>query len=325
MTAGVHDDRRSVQLILRDRYQQNDLIVIDVLSSETPRGPQGVTLGSNMSGLWKIPTETPLEQWAYQEGATPSDMPRKKERRPKATFIVYAGTFGEYAQIETLLWSVLSVDYDCWLRVYFPPPHGWRELRVRLLEQPTDDTATIHGRRTNATWPCNLLACDPFWYAEPYTFEFVRDDQGDGRPHMTAVGGGAYEIDVPWSNPTDQYGWAEWNSAELTAASEVWTMPDGDSGNTIELPSLAGANKSFWLQTNPSKPQLWVRDLGQDWARMRSKTFTRPLFPNTPDPRTVKVRLVGGAPTSSMKLTIPRRYDRPIGEQLPIVAEAVSR
>lgn len=70
MTAGVHDDRRSVQLILRDRYQQNDLIVIDVLSSETPRGPQGVTLGSNMSGLWKIPTETPLEQWAYQEGAT---------------------------------------------------------------------------------------------------------------------------------------------------------------------------------------------------------------------------------------------------------------
>lgn len=322
MVAGVHDDRRSAQLILRDRYQQRDIIVVDVLSKDTPRGPQGVTLGSSMSGLWKIPTETPLERWAYQEGATPSALPRKNERRPKATFVVYARTYAEYAQIETLLWSVLSTDYDCWLRIYFPD--GWRELQVRLFEQPTDDTDVIHGRRTTATWPCTLLAWDPFWYGEPYRFEFVRDDQGDGRPSMTANGDGTYSIEVPWNNPTDQHGWPEWNSGELTAAAEVWTFPDGDSGNSITLPSLAGANKSFWLQTNPSKPQLWVRDLGQDWARMRAQTFTKPLFANTPDLRTVTVTLQGGAPTSSMLLTIPRRFDRPIGAQLPIVAEAVS-
>lgn len=323
MTDGIHDDRRTVQFILRDRYQQKDLLTIDVLSAETPRGPQGITLGSNLSGLWKIPTETPLERWAYQDGATPSKLPRKNERRPKATLITYAQTFGEYAQIETLLWSVLHTDYDCWMRIYFPPPHGWRELQIRLLQEPDDTTNTIHGRRLNAAWPCELLSWDPFWYGPDYTFEFTRDAV-DGRPHMTPVGGGVYEIDVPWSNPTDQHGWAEWNSGNLTAAPETWEFPDGDSGNSIEIPELAGANKSFWLQTNPSKPQLWVRDAAQDRARMRAKTFTQPLFANTPAVRTRKVRLTGGAPTSSMLLTIPRRYDRPIGEQLPIVAEAMS-
>lgn len=321
MTVGVHDDRRSAQLILRDKYDQVDLIVLDVLSAETPRGPQGITLGSDMSGLWKIPSETPLEQWAYQDGATPSQFPRKKERRPQVKLIAYAQTYAEYAQIETLLWSVLDTKWDCWLRLYYPD--GWRELRVRLLQEPDDKTDVIHGRRLYHEWPVQLLACDPFWYAAPYTYEFVRDDQGDGRPHMTAVGDDVYEILVPWHNPTDQFGWAEWNSGELTGTAETWSFPDGDSGNLIELPQLSGAGKSFWVQTNPSMPQLWVRDLGQDWARMKAKTYTQPLFANTPDMRTVKVRLKGGTPTSSMMLTIPRRYDRPIGGQLPIVAQAV--
>ncbi|URC17651.1 minor tail protein [Gordonia phage Tardus] len=323
LLGSVLDDRRSASLILRDRHQLNDLIVVDVLASDTPRGRQGVTLGGNLSGLWKVPTETPLEQWAYQEGATPSQFPRKKERRPTAEFITYASTFAEYQQIESLLWSVLDTKWDCWLRIYFPPPHGWRELRVRLLNEPDDKSNEIPGRRLNRVWPVQLLACDPFWYSEPYQYEFVRDNQGDGRPYMTPVGGGAYEIMVPWSNPTDEHGWAEWNSGELTGTAETWSFPDGDSGNLIALPSLSGANKSFWVQTNPSKPQLWVRDVAQDWARMKAKTFTKPLLANTPDVRTVKVRLQGGTPTSSMMLTIPRRWDRPIGGQLPIVREAV--
>ena len=325
--AGVHDERRAASLILRDRYGHTDLVKVDILSAETPRGPQGITLGSKLSGLWKVPTETPLEQWAYQEGATPSAMPRKNERRPKATLITYAKTFDQYRNIESLLWSVLHTDYDCWLRLYFPPPHGWRELRIRLLKEPVDDTEEVHGRRLTMAWPVELLAWDPFWFSEPYTFEFTRDNQGAGLPYMASVGGGIYEIDVPWSNPTDQFGWAEWNSGELTAATETWSFADGDSGTLIKLPALSGAAKTFWLQTNPTKPQLWTKVPAQDWARMSMKgngVFTQPLKPNTPDTRTVKVRLQGGHAGSRMMLTIPRRWDRPIGGQLPIVAQAVS-
>ncbi|QPO17107.1 minor tail protein [Gordonia phage Lilbeanie] len=324
---GIHDDRRTAQLILRDKYNQRELIVIDILPKDGLRaGQNGITLGTGLEGLYRVPVELPIEQWAYEDGATVSELPRKKERRPKITLLTRGRSYADWERVEELLWSVLSTKWDCWLRL-FRPDGSWRELRVRLLHEPPDKTDTIYGRYTRFEWEgIELLSWDPFWYSKPYRYAFTRDDQGDGTPYMTPIGGGKYQIDVPVTNPTDEYGWMEWSSGNLTNTAETWSFQDGEATtagqpNMIPVGPLSGSNKTFWLRTDPSVPQLWVRDLGQDWAYMRSKTFTQPLRPNTPKPRTVRVELQGGVPTSRMMLTIPRRWDRPIGGELPIVAE----
>lgn len=328
---GVSNPGRVVQLILRSPAGE-DLIVLDVLPNEAlgASGFQGITLGEDMSGLYRVPIEQTLKSWAYQEGATPSAYPRKKERRPQINLHVDGGgSPTAYGQIESLLWTVLSVKWDCFLRVY--DENGeWRELRVRLMKEPDDKVRRIHGSVTYGTWPIELLACDPFWYSEPHQFRFTRDDQGDGLPHMTAAGGG-YEIDVPILNPTDQLGFIEWNSGELTAP-ETWSFQDGEAVDDvgdpvmIALPELQpSVVKAFWVQTYPTSMQLRViapsGPPSQQWARMRSRTFSKAIAANTPVPRTIRARLVGGTAASEMLLTIPRRWDRPFGGELPIAAQ----
>lgn len=316
---GISNPGRVAQLILRSPAGV-DLIVLDILPKHCTDVSQGIILGTDIEDLYAVPFETPLKSWAYQEGCTPSEFPRKKERRPKITLITKAATQQAWEQIETLLWSVLDNRWDCFLRLY-DADSNWRELRVRLLGEPPSASPLVYGARTFHAWEgISLLAYDPFWYSEPYTVAFTRDD-------MTDDGAGNYTIDVPISNETDQLGFLEWNSGELTATPETWSFQDGeavtDVGDPvmIALPELAGANKSFWVQTKPMMYQLWVKDQGQDWARMRSRTFTKAVAANTPDVRTIRVKLTGGHAASSMMVTIPRRWDRPFGGQLPIVAQ----
>ncbi|KXT55657.1 hypothetical protein ACK8HH_17085 [Gordonia sp. LUNF6] len=327
-TSGITNAAKVVQLILRDPRTREDLVVLDVLPHAAlgSAGFQGITLGENMSGLYRVPIDQPLKSAAYQEGATPSQYPRKKERRPKVTLHAQASTPEAYAQVETLLWTVLSVKWDCYLRS-FEPDGTWRELKVRLLNEPDDQVRRYHGSITYSEWQCELLACDPFWYGPPYEKRFTRAD-------MTAVNGG-WEIDVPITNPTDQLGFIEWNSGELTTT-ETWSFQDGeltlDNGGPamIPLPPLAPpVTAAFWVQTYPTEMQLFVRrsdggEPSQQWARMRSRTFTKAIAANTPHERPIRARLVGGTPASEMLLTIPRRWDRPFGGELPLAAQMVS-
>ena len=325
-TTGISNPGKVAQLILRDPRTREDLIVLDILPHKAlgAHGFQGITLGENMSGFYRVPTETPLKSAAYQEGATPSRWPRKKERRPRITLHAQAATPGAYAQVETLLWTVLSIKWDCYFRQY-EPDGTWRELQVRLLQEPADQVRRFHGAVTYSEWTCDLLACDPFWRGPDETFEFSRAD-------MTQVGSD-WVMDVPITNPTDQLGWIEWNSGLLTT-SETWSFQDGelllpDGGPAmILLPTLAPpVTSSFWVQTYPTEMQLFVKassgDPSQQWARMRSRTFTKAIAANTPHERTIRVTLRGGTPDSSMLMTLPRRWDRPFGGELPIAARMV--
>lgn len=321
---GISTPGRVAQLILRQPVTGVDLMVLDILPKKSlgAEGLQGITLGDDMEGLYRVPGTTPMKSWAYQEGAT-LGVPRVDARQPRLLLHTQAATPAAFEQVETLLWTVLSRKWDCVLRVYGPDGETeWRELTVRLLSTPPDKVTRMHGSRLFADHECALVAVDPFWYSAPDPVTFTRAD-------MAAVGDG-YEIDVTITNPTDQLGFIEWNSGELGASAEVWSFQDGEATKPngdpvmIELPSLAGANKSFWVQTYPDRWQLWVKDQGQDWARMNSRTFTKAIAANTPEPRTIRVRLVGGDNDSAMMLTIPRRWDRPFGGELPIAAQMVS-
>lgn len=320
---GISTPGRVAQLILRHPVTGVDLIVLDILPKKSSGavGLQGITLGDDMEGLYRVPGTTPIKSHAYQQGAT-LGTPREDARQPRLLLNTQGSTPAEFEQVETLLWTVLSKKWDCVLRVYGPDGvTDWRELTVRLFETPNDKTNRMHGSRTFAEHTCVLVAADPFWYSPAHQVTFTRAD-------MTPVDGG-YEIAVTIWNETDQLGFIEWNSGELGAATETWSFQDGEATKPngdpvmIELPPLAGAEKSFWVQTYPDKWQLWVKDRGQDWARMNSRTFTKAIAANTPDPRTIRARLVGGDAASSMMLTIPRRWDRPFGGELPIAAQMV--
>ncbi|WP_353107837.1 hypothetical protein [Gordonia sp. (in: high G+C Gram-positive bacteria)] len=321
---GISNPGREVQLILRHPKTGADLIVLDVLPKKAlgAVGFQGITLGDDVEGLYKLQTATPVKSWAYQDGGS-LGVRRVEPRSATITLHTQAATSSAFADVESLLWSVLSDKWDCYYRAIDPDdPELWRELRIRLIETPPDKTAKLQGATTHLSHTCKLIAVDPFWYSEPVTFNFTRAD-------MTAVGGG-YEIDVPIKNPTDQLGFIEWNSGELGTATETWSFQDGEATTSggapvmIPLPPLSGANKTFWVQTYPDRWQLWVKDQGQDWARMNSRTFTKAIAANTPDPRTIRARLVGGDAASSMMLTLPQRWDRPFGGELPIVAAMVT-
>lgn len=322
--AGISNPGRVVQLILRHPTTGADLVVLDVLPKRalSAEGFQGITLGDDFEGLYKLQTTRPVKSFAYQEGGS-LGVRRVEVRSATITLHTRASTFAAFADVESLLWTVLSDKWPCYYRAIDPDdPTQWRELKVQMIEAPPDKTKKMHGATTHLSHQVKLVAVDPFWYSEPVTFEFSRAD-------MTAVGGG-YEIDVPIENPCDQLGFVEWNSGELGTASETWSFQDGESTTSggapvmIALPALAGANKSFWVQTYPDRWGLWVKDQGQDWARMNSRAFTKAIAANTPEPRTIRARLVGGDAQSSMMLTIPQRWDRPFGGELPIAAQMVT-
>lgn len=321
--AGITNPGRVAQLILRDPTTGEDLIVLDILPKKAlgATGFQGITLGDDMEGLYRAPTATPIKSHAYQDGATLSKLPRRSERLPKIWLHTQAPTTTAWAQVETLLWTVLSPKWDCYLRLY-DDDGTWRELRIRMFGPLPDKSDVLHGARTTASWNPTLVAEDPGWYGPDYTWRFDRTE-------MTPVSGG-FEIDVPITNPTDQLAWLEWNSGELTEAPETWSFQDGerrdenDDPLMMTLPELAGAHKSFWVNTYPTAFQLWVRDRGQDWARMRGAQWTAPIAANTPQPRTVRARLEGGHAGSQMMLTLRRRWDRPYGAELPVAARMVT-
>lgn len=301
MTCGISNPERKAQLIKR-RANGTDDIVLDLLGPESEGS--GIILTEEMEGLYHVPITLPRKAWAYQAGSTPSDIPRKDERLPKIKLLTKGRTVAEWEQIETLLWWVLSTKWDVYLRT-FDSAGQWRELKVRLLKQPSDQTKQILGTKPFREWECELLAWDPFWYSKPLTHTIKRSD-------MT-LDGSVYVGTVPVQNFADQPSFVEWVSGQITAT-ETWTLPDADSGSVVELPDQV-PGREFWVQTYPDKPQLWVRDGSLQWARLR-KPFAHWLEESTPNPRDVEVRLSGGSATSELKLWIPQPWDRPFGGQV---------
>lgn len=303
MQCGVSHPERVAQLIKRNPDGTDD-IVLDLLGPNSEGS--GIVLGEEMEGLYRVPRTQPRKAGAYQEGSTPSALPRKDERLPSINLITRARTVAEWEQMETLLWWVLSVDWDCWLRM-FDSAGKWRELRVRLLTHPNDRSRHILGTKPFHEWTCPLLAWDPFWYSEPITETVKRTD-------MTSDGDGTWSALVPVSNPADQAGWLEWASGQIFEE-ERWTLPDADSGRMVPLPEQV-PGREFLVQTYPDRPTLLVRDGSLQWARMRSQEFVHWLAPSTPEPRDVEVQLQGGTPESQVQLWIPQRWDRPFGGEV---------
>ena len=299
--AGLSHPDRTVQIIKRDAAG-NDVLVLDILGPEL-EGAQGITLGEDMEGFYSIPKTAPLKKWAYQEGATPSALPRKDERRPRCNLTTRANTVAGWEAIESMLWETLNIDEDVFWRQY-DSRGQWRELKVRLLKEPDDKTKKIIGKVPWRTWPVELLAADPFWYSPELKASLSRSQ-------MTQTSPGVWEGTITaYNESTTEKAYPIFGNSEATA-DETWVLPDGDSGLTVTLPVL-GPGKEFEMDTYPGN-LLVVRDQSLAAARMRVQSFRNPLAKKTPVPRQLPVKLIGGSATSSLTMWTPQRHDRPFG------------
>lgn len=307
---GISNPNRKAQLILRDRFGVDE-VVLDILDNDLgARASTAITLGEDMENLYHTEITQVRKNYAYQEGSTLSDYPRTEERLPKITLITKAKDTATWERIESLLWRVLTPKRDCYLRLY--STRGWRELKVRLLQRPSDKTKLILGRKPFREWKVELLACDPYWYSQEIPGPILK------RSEMTLTSG-VYSAQYPLTNPSDQRCYLQWASGQITAT-ETWTLPDADAvvdGVPVvhELPAV-GAGKEFLVDTYPDIPTLWTRDLGQDWAHMNGEDFDYWLEPSTPAIRNVPVKLVGGTADSQIQAFFVQRWDRWFGGEI---------
>ncbi|RDI32465.1 hypothetical protein DEU38_103198 [Rhodococcus sp. AG1013] len=287
----------------------------------------GISLLEGYSGFYHTPITQPRENYAYQEGSTPSDFPRVEERILDFTLGVRAKSWDQFKHIETVLWHVMKPPKgkprDFILRMYHGPGEDdWREITMRLERTPKDLFKRGPGLFKSAVWALTTLACDPYWYSKTLQDTVTFD---------TGTGTGAARISqrvLAVSNHADQECWLEYASNQWTT-NPTWAstlfVPDGlgvyppghkdPNGNDvsgqrirkkIEIPTIA---RSFVVQTHPLQIPLETEPETQAVANMRGNYFDFALPPHTVDAQ-LPVTLVGGNAQTQLSVYATQRWDR---------------
>ncbi|MFE5789537.1 hypothetical protein [Rhodococcus erythropolis] len=282
---------------------------------------QGISLLEGYSGFYHTPITQIRENYAYQEGSTPSDYPRVEERIMDFSVGVQGRSWSEFVQVETLLWFIMKPPKgkrpDFVLRMYFGPGEDdWREITVRLERTPKDLMKLGPGLTTKMQWDLTALACDPYWYSRTLQ-DTVTFDTGSGT--------GANRISqrtLVIDNFGDQECWLEYASNELTATS-TFTLPDAlgvypswhtSAGQRIYVPlPPLGVGKSFLVQTNPLQIALEAMDDSQEVANLQGD-FNNALPPHTVGAK-LPVTLKGGTAQTQLSVYAIQRFDRWFGGQ----------
>jgi hypothetical protein len=320
MATHLQNPARKFQLISRDDAG-NDVVVLDLLDEEGGCSCQGITLMGGLEELYLIKRTQVVKSAAFQEGGTLSKFPRVEVRNPKLKIATHSNSLAGWERLESLLWSVLSDRWDCYLRVY-DAQNNWRELRLRRSGEPKASAPQPMGMRHWEIWDVTGISADPFWYSEELTFQITRAE-------MTAGPGGVYTGQVPMWNPSDNDCYPQWASNQLSAPT-LWTLPDGfgvyTAKNTTDpskigqpvvhmIPDKDGLDvgQEFLVDTYPDEPTVRVRDGSNAWARMRAESFEFPIPPGTDTPQYRPITVKGGSSTSMVKLYLPQRWDGPFG------------
>lgn len=309
-----------VQLICRDfdptsaTYGQ-DLLTLPIHGPDLEG--QGIAILEGYSGFYHTPITQIRENYAYEEGSTPSEYPRVEERILDFRIGTSGRSWQEFMVVETLLWRVMKPakgkPRDFVLRMYYGPGEfDWREIKIRLERAPKDFFKWVPGVQRSQVWDITALACDPYWYSQTLSDTVTFD---------TGTGSGATRISdrvLTVSNHADQECWLEFASNELTATS-AFTVPDGlgvypsghpQAGQRIAkpLPPL-GPGRSFLVQTDPLLISLETISNTQDVANMRGSDFQYALPPHTVDAQ-LPVRLLGGTVQTQLAVYATQRWDR---------------
>lgn len=332
----LKNDGRTMQLILREKSnielivprvgvgtgRLKDELTLDILGPGS-KCDYGIVAGEGMSGLYHVDRTQVRKSYAYQQGSTLGANPRAEERLPAFNLIVMGRSIADLERLENLLWKVLSLKWDCYLRMY-SELSGWREIKLRLLQKPDDAWKNDPGSNGNysLTWEIKGLSVDPFWYSEELSYELTWADMVDN-------GDGTRTGFIPAINPADEDCYPMWGGNEIEVT-ETWTLPDslgvytaktaptpGQIGDPVThtLPPL-GPGKEFVVDTYPDMPRLLVRDGSLEWANMHAEDFEFVLPPGLVEPAMLPVTLAGGNSSSAIKLYLRQRWDRFMGGEV---------
>ncbi|ORL03404.1 hypothetical protein A6F55_09290 [Prescottella equi] len=301
-----------------------DLMTIPIFGPDM--GTAGISLNSGYSGFYHTPITQPRENYAYQEGSTPSEFPRVEERILDFKLGVIAKTWEQFKQIETVLWHVLKPakgkPRDFILRMYHGPGEDdWRELTMRLERAPKDLFSRGPGLFKSMEWAITALACDPYWYSKTLQDTVTFDTgTGTGKDRIS-------ERTLTISNHADQECWLEYASNELTATlpapwASTFTLPDGlgvypaghaKAGQRIRKDVLIQPSvRSFMVQTHPLQIPVETIPDTQASAYLRGSYFDFALPPYTVDAQ-LPVTLKGGNAQTQLSVYATQRWDRCFG------------
>lgn len=318
-----------MQIIKRDLDPRSatfgqDLMTIPIFGPDMDAF--GISLLEGYSGFYHTPITQPRENYAYQEGSTPSDFPRIEERILDFTLGVSAKSWDQFKHIETVLWHVMKPPKgkprDFILRMYHGPGEDdWREIAMRLERTPKDLFKRGPGLFKSAAWALTTLACDPYWYSKTLQ-DTVTFDTGSGT--------GANRLSnrtLTISNHADQECWLEFASNEMTASlpapwPSTFTIPDALGVYPVGQPAagqrirkdiqIPTSVRSFVVQTNPLHIPLETEPETQAVANMRGNYFDFALPPHTVNAQ-LPVTLKGGYAQTQLSVYATQRWDRCFG------------
>jgi hypothetical protein len=146
-------------------------------------GIQGAQLQPQVAGLMHNPFTQLISEGPYQVGGTHERVDwNKRDISIKVSVGVgEIDTIFRYRMIEQRWWASWSATEDCYLGV-FTRTHGWRWLRVRLMEEPKGQMLLDPAAFGNnfQDYDMNLVAVDPYWRKRHEMDTWKNDGEGDG-------------------------------------------------------------------------------------------------------------------------------------------------
>lgn len=203
----------------------------------------------------------------------------------------------------------MAFDYDTQARLVATTYDGARELKVRLLQEPTksslqDKDPHIWGRSV-LTVP---LAAEQPCFTQP---DVTRD--------WTLPSGTSGTGYLPVWNPCDVDIWLKWvctYPGKYTLPDFSW-LDDVAANRVVPLEPLVITDGNLTIDTAQSEEQLISTEETPVWPRQHGKGF---LFPvprftgSESDPIMVPVSVTGGtAGVSGVQVRMPRTFSRPYG------------
>lgn len=237
-------------------------------------GIQGVELAPQLAGVMHQPFTQLITEGPYQIGGTHE---RTNWNKRVISLQVNVGvsepdTIFRYRMVEQRWWSSWSPTEDGYIGI-FTRTHGWRFLKVRLMEEPKNPFPLDPQAFGNnfMPWDMNLVAVDPFWYKRIEQGQWSNDGDGDGGipatpwdqleelvediaeglfPGISNLIPGMHigEGNIIVPNRGDQTVWPKFL---VSGPGRAW-IEDGPGGRMVPLPLLHPKDGTIMVDTDPT-------------------------------------------------------------------------
>lgn len=269
------------------------------------RGEQGVRLMPKLKGAVDAPVKSLWVPGAFGQ----SFVDFRWERRDVVFTVFIEALSGDPEEWESIdsRWR-FAFDYVQQTRIRYTTSNGWRELSVRLLEEPKayEDT-TWEGKDPHmlaaSTSIMTVAAELPFYVGPSDFYEFA----GDG-----TAGKKTFKLNVDCDVPV----WPRWTCTDQA----TWTLPDFSWGNqdyargiddatrTLDLPFLP-AGAGCIADSDPRVQTLLANNRINLQGLWKGQDFLYPLAGGTYS--RIPVRVAGATNGFALRLEVPKWYSRP--------------